>query len=116
MKVPVAIVGASYLTVLKLKKQFLWNRIIRYAVLCSRIRNRSTGLPAEEREGIMSLPQAPLGIPIQEVLGLDDEVLELELTPNRSDCLGMINIAQEIGALTSASLKLPKISHKVIMM
>jgi phenylalanyl-tRNA synthetase beta chain len=114
MKVPVAIVGAKLPDGPQIKKA-VFRGIESYGMLCSaqELGIDPTGLPAEESEGIMSLPPStPLGIPIQEVLGLDDEVLELELTPNRSDCLGMINIAREIGALTSASLKLPKISHE----
>jgi phenylalanyl-tRNA synthetase beta chain len=41
------------------------------------------------------------------VLGINDEVLELDLTPNRSDCLSMLGVAYEIGALTGREVRLP---------
>ncbi|SHG47870.1 phenylalanyl-tRNA synthetase beta subunit [Thermosyntropha lipolytica DSM 11003] len=39
----------------------------------------------------------------------DDAILELELTPNRGDCLGMINLAREVAALTGSQVRIPKI-------
>lgn len=41
-----------------------------------------------------------------------DTVLELDLTPNRGDCLAMVNVAREVAALTGAELKLPETSHR----
>jgi len=62
----------------------------------------------EDREGIITLPpDAPPGVDVAEVLGLKDVVLVLELTPNRADCLSIINVAREVAALTGASLHLP---------
>jgi len=49
-----------------------------------------------------------LGTPIEEVLELDDEVLELDLTPNRSDALSMLGVAYEVAALTGREVKLPE--------
>ena len=43
-----------------------------------------------------------------ELLGLNDEVLELDLTPNRSDCLSMIGVAYEMAAVLGCELKLPE--------
>ena len=67
-------------------------------------------LTPEEKEGLYPLPPdtAP-GQPVTAFLGLDDTVLELGLTPNRADCMGMINIAREMSALTGAGLSLPEI-------
>ena len=56
----------------------------------------------DDHEGILILdPATPVGAPLAEVVG--DTVLVLELTPNRSDCLSMLGVAQEVGALTGAS-------------
>lgn len=62
-------------------------------------------------QGILILPEgvAP-GTRLDEALGLNDRILELELTPNRGDCLAVINVAREVRALTGAQLKLPEIT------
>src|SRR4051794_39195601 len=53
----------------------------------------------KDHSGILVLPSdAPLGKDVVEVLGLDDVILELELTLNRPDCTGMIGIAREVAA------------------
>lgn len=69
-------------------------------MLCS---EKELGL-AEESDGLMSLPaDTPLGQDIRGVLDLDDEVIELDLTPNRGDCLSIKGIARELAALTDES-------------
>ncbi len=77
-------------------------------MLCSK---QELGL-ATTSEGILILPpQTPEGTPIASVLGLDDVVFELGITPNRGDCLGVRGIARELGAITSTPLKpLPPIT------
>ena len=55
--------------------------------------------------------EAPLGRDIADALGLKDDVLIIELTPNRSDCLGMLNCAREAGALTGLPVKEPVIEY-----
>lgn len=58
---------------------------------------------AEETEGILILPpDAPVGSPLACHLGRDDVVLDIELTPNRADCLSHLGVAREIAALTGA--------------
>ena len=53
-----------------------------------------------DKDGIRVLPEdAPLGHDVMEYLGLNDFVLDVDLTPNRSDCLSVYNIAREVGAL-----------------
>ena len=65
-------------------------------------------LPKEQQEGILVLPEGtPIGKSILDVLAIDDEVLELDLTPNRSDCLSMLGVAYEVAALTGRPVKLP---------
>jgi phenylalanyl-tRNA synthetase beta chain len=62
----------------------------------------------EGSDGIMELAGNPgVGVPLQEYLGLDDTVFELELTPNRGDCLGMLGVAREVAALNSVPLNMP---------
>lgn len=54
----------------------------------------------EKSDGLLELPSdAPLGIDVREFLKLDDTAIELDLTPNRGDCLGMIGLAREVGVL-----------------
>lgn len=50
---------------------------------------------------------ADLGAPIDKVLGFEDKILHLELTPNRPDCLSMIGVAHEVAALTGHAVKMP---------
>lgn len=67
-------------------------------------------LMPEEKEGIYLLPEGTLpGQSVIELLGFDDVVMELGLTPNRSDCMGMFNVAREVAALTGSTLTLPEI-------
>ena len=59
--------------------------------------------------GIIILPEdTPLGVPMKEYLGLDDVVFELEITPNRPDCLSHIGIAREIAAYYNKKVKYPE--------
>ena len=65
-------------------------------------------LPKDMQEGIFVLPEdVTIGDSILDVLALNDQVLELELTPNRSDCLSMIGTAYEIGAILDRKVQLP---------
>lgn len=58
---------------------------------------------AEERAGLMELPSdAPVGMALQDYLSLPDEILDIDLTPNRGDCLSVTGLARELGVLTDA--------------
>ena len=60
---------------------------------------------AEEADGIMVLEDGPApGTPLSEVLPLGEPVLEIEVTPNRSDCFGIHGVAREVHAITGAPL------------
>jgi phenylalanyl-tRNA synthetase beta chain len=60
---------------------------------------------AEEADGIMVLDDGPApGTPLSEVLPLGEPVLEIEVTPNRSDCFGVHGVAREVHAITGAPL------------
>jgi phenylalanyl-tRNA synthetase beta chain len=63
---------------------------------------------SEEGSGIMFLdPEAPLGLPLERALPLEDWVLDINITPNRSDCLCILGIAREVAALTGKPLRFP---------
>lgn len=63
---------------------------------------------SEDHSGILILPpDTELGGDVGSILGLDDTVIELEITPNRADCMGTIGIAREVGALLGAELRWP---------
>ena len=66
---------------------------------------------SDEASGLMELPNdTQIGTSIVEALGLDDVVLELEITPNRPDCLSMIGVAREISVTTGNPLRLPEVN------
>ncbi len=65
-------------------------------MLCSA---RELGL-AESAEGLLELPEdSPLGEDLRRLLWLDDRIIDIDLTPNRGDCLGMAGVAREVGVL-----------------
>ncbi|MBP1710547.1 MAG: phenylalanyl-tRNA synthetase beta chain [Deltaproteobacteria bacterium] len=63
-----------------------------------------------DASGIMQLPAGMKpGIPLEAALDLGDTVLDVSITPNRSDCLSMIGMAREVAALTGGTIKMPSI-------
>jgi phenylalanyl-tRNA synthetase beta chain len=77
-------------------------------MLCS---ERELGLGDEHEAGVLTLDaDAPLGADLVSHLGLDDVVLDIEITPNRPDCLSVVGIARELAALTGAPFHAPKIT------
>jgi len=71
---------------------------------------RELGL-SEDHSGLLELPkEAKPGTDLRSVLGLDERILALKLTPNRADCLSILGVAREVAALTGAPLEVPKIS------
>ncbi|MEQ8953648.1 MAG: phenylalanine--tRNA ligase subunit beta [Gammaproteobacteria bacterium] len=62
----------------------------------------------ESASGLLELtPDAELGQDIRQALQLDDRSIELDLTPNRGDCLGMLGLAREVGVLTRTDVEVP---------
>lgn len=62
----------------------------------------------EDHSGIIELPEdAPIGQDIREYLKLNDHVIEISVTPNRADCLGMIGIARDVAVLNDLPLNTP---------
>ena len=73
-------------------------------MLCS---EEELGLGSDS-SGIMILPEdAPIGMPLKEYFGVNDVVFELEITPNRPDCLSHIGIARELGAYYNKEVNYP---------
>ncbi|CAM2993194.1 phenylalanine--tRNA ligase subunit beta [Paenibacillus sediminis] len=108
-KVPVALVGAVMPGGLEIKKAKL-RGVASHGMICSakELGLNEKLLPKEQQEGILVLPEdTQIGTPIEEVLGLDDQVLEFDLTPNRSDCLSMIGAAYEVSAILRRDVNLP---------
>ncbi len=65
----------------------------------------------EDAAGIWLLPtDIPLGVPLAEALGLEDELLDVSITPNRGDCLSMVGIAREVAAVCGTRVRYPDIA------
>lgn len=63
----------------------------------------------DDHSGIIDLPESAItGQPAAEALGLDDAVIEIKVTPNRGDCLGVHGIARDLAAAGLGTLKPPK--------
>ena len=66
---------------------------------------------SDESSGILVLePPATAGQTLTDCLELEDVLLEIDLTPNRGDCLGLIGIAREVAAFIGGKVKLPDIA------
>jgi len=69
----------------------------------------------EQQDLIIELPDdAEVGSDALEYLGLNDVVLEIDLTPNRSDALSMLGVAYDISALLDRPIKVPEIEHSAV--
>src|SRR2546425_1072190 len=78
-------------------------------MLCS---EQELGIGEEHDAGILLLDGARPGTDLIAALGLDDHVLEVEITPNRPDCLSVMGIARELSALTGARFRPPAVALK----
>lgn len=113
-KVAVATVGAVLPGNFKIKKAKLRGEESN-GMICSlqELGIESKLTPKEFSEGIFVFPNdVKAGDNAIEQLNLDDEVLELGLTPNRSDCLSMLGVAYEVAAILGRDVKLPSIDVK----
>ena len=104
-KVVVAKIGATLPGDFKIKKSKIRD-VESYGMLCS---EEELGF-AKESDGIIILSEdAPIGKEYREYLNLNDVIFELEITPNRPDCLSHIGIAREIAAYYDRKVKYPSI-------
>jgi phenylalanyl-tRNA synthetase beta chain len=100
IKIPLAQVGAVIGEDFKIRKAKL-RGVESFGMACSA---RELGL-SDDHSGLMELPEdAPVGTDIREYLQLDDYSIEVELTPNRADCLSIQGVAQDVSASCNAKL------------
>lgn len=102
-KVVVAKIGAILPGDFKIKKSKIRD-VESFGMLCSQV---ELGV-GEDGDGIIILPEdAPIGEEYRKYAGLDDVIFELEITPNRPDCLSHIGIAREVAAYYGRKVKYP---------
>ena len=100
IKVPFATVGALLPGDFKIKKAKL-RGVESFGMLCAQ---DELGL-GDEASGLWELPaDAPVGTNLVEYLDLDDMIIEVDLTPNRGDCLSIRGLAREVGVLNKADV------------
>ncbi len=112
LKAPLAIIGGVLPGDLKIKQAKL-RGVESQGMLCA---EQELGL-SDASDGLMELAaDAPVGADIRDYLQLDDKVLEIGLTPNRADCLGVSGIAREVGLLNAvpvAPLEFDKVETSI---
>ncbi len=95
LKIPAALIGAVLPGDFNIKKSKL-RGIESFGMLCS---EKELGL-ATDANGLMELAaDAPIGVDIRDYLSLNDNIIEVDLTPNRADCLSVEGIAREVAVL-----------------
>ncbi|MCI0870326.1 MAG: phenylalanine--tRNA ligase subunit beta [Chloroflexi bacterium] len=81
--------------------------VVSEGMVCS-VRELGIG---DEHDGILVLDEgARVGTPIGEVIG--ESVLDIELTPNRPDCLGIVGVARDVAAITGNQFREPDVSYE----
>lgn len=106
LKIPFAMIGAELPGDFKIKKAKL-RGVESNGMLCS----ASELQISEDNDGLMELPaDAPVGQDIRVYLDLDDASIEVDLTPNRGDCLSLAGLAREVGALYAAPVTRPVVA------
>ena len=102
-RVPLAMVGAR-LPGMEITERKIRGQVSR-GMLCSGL---ELGI-SRDHAGILVLsPDAPLGDDVSSLLQLEDTTIELEITPNRPDCMSMVGVAREVGALLNHDLTYPE--------
>ncbi|WP_160153304.1 phenylalanine--tRNA ligase subunit beta [Microbulbifer sp. ALW1] len=105
IKIPFALVGAKLPGDFKIKKAKL-RGVESFGMLCAQTELEL----GDDSDGIWELPaDAPTGTDLREFLNLNDSIIEVDLTPNRSDCLGVAGIAREVGVLNRCAVQAPAI-------
>ena len=110
LNVPCALVGAKLPGGLEITQAKL-RGVDSSGMLCSA---KELGM-SEKSEGLLELDSdAKPGTPIEQYLSFADDILNLELTPNRGDCLSVQGLAREIAALYGLQIKRPNIPNAVV--
>ncbi|MDP2233875.1 MAG: phenylalanine--tRNA ligase subunit beta, partial [Actinomycetota bacterium] len=102
-KVPVELVGATLPNGMTIKKAKL-RGVPSQGMNCSAV---ELGIGSDASGLLILPPDAPVGVPFATYRGMADTVIDLEVTPNRPDCLSMAGVAREIAAITSTSYRHP---------
>ncbi|NNH00711.1 phenylalanine--tRNA ligase subunit beta [Acinetobacter sp. ANC 5414] len=107
MKAPVATIGAVLPGDFKIKKGKL-RGIESQGMLCG-----ASEIDLEDKiDGLLELPaDAPVGVNIREYLDLDDNVIDISITPNRGDCFSIRGIAREMGVINQLQVTAPEIKE-----
>ncbi|HSC76540.1 MAG TPA: phenylalanine--tRNA ligase subunit beta [Pseudomonadales bacterium] len=106
IKIPFATLGSELPDNFKIKQAKI-RGVDSFGMLCA---EQELGL-AESSDGLWELPvDAPVGQNLRDWLQLDDDIIEVDLTPNRGDCLGVFGLACEVSTLISVSHKSLKIN------
>ena len=107
--VPVALVGAHLPDGKKISKGKL-RGVLSNGMLCSSDELKLEVAPEDYVDGIYILPNdTPIGQPVAKILGLDDDILEFELTANRGDCFSVYGLVREAAVLLNETPKFPTI-------
>ena len=114
MKAPVATVGAilpsDEAKGFKIKKSKL-RGVASNGMLCG----ASEIDLVDDIDGLLELPEdAPVGTDIREYLGLNNQILDISITPNRGDCFSVRGIAREISVINDLPVQLPEIPDNVV--
>ena len=105
LKAPLATIGSQLPGGMEIRKARL-RGVESFGMLCSA---RELGL-SEDGSGLMDLPLGlAAGTALVDALGLEDSILEVNLTPNRGDCMGILGLAREVAAITETSFAPPPI-------
>ena len=101
LKVALALIGAHLPGDIIIKESMLRGQLSQ-GMLCS-----VTELGLDDRsEGILELPHdAPIGTDLRDYLDLNDQVFDIDLTPNRADCFSILGVAREVAALNQLPLQ-----------
>ena len=110
IKVPLATVGASLPNGMAIKAAKL-RGVESFGMLCSA---KELGIDADA-SGLLELPlDAPVGLALADYMGLPDASIELKLTPNRPDCLGLVGLAHDVAALFGGAVKVPALTAAAV--
>lgn len=104
MKAPLATIGATLPNGTEIAPATL-RGVASSGMLCSAA---ELGL-VDSADGLLELPETAItGMPVEAALALDEVCLDIDLTPNRGDCLSMLGVAREVAVLTGTALSLPE--------
>jgi len=106
--IPVALHNSTLFGGVKIKKTKM-RGLVSNGMFCS---EEELGLAEEHVHGLMILPEeTPVGKDIKEVLGLNSELIDFELTSNRPDCMSIIGMARETAATIGTTYRMPDVSY-----